>query len=96
VRARRDSLGQIVLNPEQLITARKVGQYATTNGDEFVAEVFSGLVSKRKYSANILKLYQDLGGPIPQAWTRIFIEADKKLARRLLTRKKLTTKSKKG
>ena len=48
--------------------AREVSMYASTGnmfgtGEEFVAEVFSGLMSGKKYSDKIMKLYNQLQGP---------------------------------
>jgi len=44
-------------------TARKVGRYAESNPNEFVAETFSGLVHGVKYNDEIMDMYKLLGGP---------------------------------
>jgi hypothetical protein len=46
-------------------TAAKVSQYAADNPREFVAETFLGIVYGRQYPADVLALYADLGGAVP-------------------------------
>lgn len=48
--------------------AKEVGYYAMTGdkfhrGNEFVAEVFAGLMDGKKYSKKVMELYNLLGGP---------------------------------
>lgn len=44
-------------------TAEKVSRYATTNSNEFVAEVFTGLRTGMSYTKDVMALYRKLGGP---------------------------------
>ncbi len=48
---------------EDEIIRREVSRRATVSGAEYVAEVGAGLLSGRKFSATIMKLYDALGGP---------------------------------
>ncbi len=49
---------------EQLEQFKKeVGKYATTNGMEFVAEVFAGMVHGKTYSDRVMMVYKSLHGP---------------------------------
>jgi len=43
--------------------AKEVSLYAASKKEEFVAEVFAGRVAGRKFSAEIMKLYREFGGP---------------------------------
>ncbi len=42
---------------------KEVGKYATTNGMEFVAEVFAGMVHGKTYSDRVMMVYKSLHGP---------------------------------
>lgn len=42
--------------------ASKVSGYATTHPDEFVAEVFAGMVYGHQYERDVMRLYRALGG----------------------------------
>lgn len=42
---------------------KEVGKYATTNGHEFVAEVFAGMVAGKTYSPTVMRAYKELHGP---------------------------------
>lgn len=44
-------------------TARQVSRYAALDRNEFIAETFAGLVNGRTYSAEVMSLYERLGGP---------------------------------
>ena len=43
--------------------ALKVSQYANTGKKEFVAEVFAGSIIGMKFDANVIKEYNNYGGP---------------------------------
>ena len=45
------------------IVATEVSHYATKGPTEFVAEVFAGTISGRRYSDGVKNAYRDLGGP---------------------------------
>ena len=44
-------------------TAREVSTYAMREPSEFVAEVYAGKLSGRKFSAAVEEMYERLGGP---------------------------------
>lgn len=46
--------------------AGKVSDYAKENASEFIAETGTGLLFNQKYNPKVLKMYKDLGGPIPE------------------------------
>ena len=41
----------------------KVSPYSQTSSDEFIAEVYAGLVSGKKFSDDVMALYKKYGGP---------------------------------
>ena len=41
----------------------KVSPYSQTSSDEFIAEVYAGLVSGKKFSDDVIALYKKYGGP---------------------------------
>lgn len=53
------------LLPRQVTVASAVSRYAQMNGEEFVSEVFAGLMCGVKYDKDILDLYSRLGGKKP-------------------------------
>jgi len=44
----------------------RVSRYAETNPVEFVAETFSGLVFGKKYDDEVMRVYEALGGVVPE------------------------------
>jgi hypothetical protein len=50
-------------NMPDLLTARKVSSYASTNRQEFVAETYAALVAGRPLDDDVKRLYDRLGGP---------------------------------
>ena len=50
-------------NQAEIDIARKVSDYAAESPVEFVAEVFSDLLNGKKYSKDIMDLYNKYGGP---------------------------------
>lgn len=44
--------------------AGKISAYAQTSKDEFVAEVYAGLVSGKKFPEDVMTLYKKYGGPM--------------------------------
>ena len=71
--------------------ARKVGRYAQTKPREFVAETFSGLVRGNVYDADVLMLYQRLGGAIAKSWKPMFEGAAKTVVK--VVKKKVPRKA---
>ena len=53
------------LLPRQVTMASAVSRYAQMNQEEFVSEVFAGLMCGVKYDKDILGLYSRLGGKKP-------------------------------
>ena len=51
------------LTPVEEAIAEKVGRYALSGRIEFVAEVYAGLWSRRRYRFDVLILYDTLKGP---------------------------------
>jgi len=47
------------------VIASKVSRYGASSPNEFVAETFAGIVLGKTYSADVMSLYDDLGGPKP-------------------------------
>ena len=56
-------LFNLLKTPEAQETAAKVSWYAKTTPIEFVAEVFSGIISGNKYPDDVMSLYNKFGGP---------------------------------
>lgn len=52
-----------VFTADQETTAREVSEYAATQPTEFVAEVFAGLASGKRYSDAVMQLYHYFHGP---------------------------------
>lgn len=62
------SIPQLPLTEVQKeLIKKQVGKYAAENSAEFVAETFSGMVSGRRYSDEIMDLYRKYDGFIPPA-----------------------------
>ncbi len=55
--------------------AGQVSTYARTNPREFIAETFSGLMSNRHYSDEVLQMYLELRGPVATPWQARFDRA---------------------
>lgn len=53
------------LSPDKKTLAEAVSQRAMKNTDEFVAEVYAGLVEGVEYDQDILAYYRRLGGKLP-------------------------------
>lgn len=51
---------------ERKSVSTEVGRYAGSNSAEFVAETFAGLSSNKKYSKDVVDLYTQLYGALPQ------------------------------
>jgi hypothetical protein len=51
------------LSPSQKAVARQVGEYASTDRLEFVAETYSGLKAGKKYSESVMRQYREFEGP---------------------------------
>jgi hypothetical protein len=49
--------------PVKKAIEKEVSRYATTNGAEFIAETFAGLVNGKKYSDTVMNQYRFLNGP---------------------------------
>jgi hypothetical protein len=64
VRADSDESYEILAENKGAI-AREVGQHATHNPKEMVAEVFAGLMMGAEYSPVVMELYKSVGGKVP-------------------------------
>lgn len=53
------------LTPRQASMAAVISDYALVNADEFVAEVFAGLMCGVQYDRDILSEYRRIGGRVP-------------------------------
>ena len=58
-------LKNMTMTKADKIIAGEVSEYATTNYNEFLQEVFSGILCGDKYSQDVMALYKKLGGVIP-------------------------------
>ena len=58
-------LKNMTMTKADKIIAGEVSEYATTNYNEFLQEVFSGILCGDKYSQDVMTLYKKLGGVIP-------------------------------
>lgn len=54
---------KVLSESQKVMIKYKVSEYASTNANEFVAEVYSAMSVGKKYDAEVMNLYKKYGGP---------------------------------